>query len=121
MQTAITWFEIPAVEFDRAVAFYEHIFGVTMHREVFGGLPNGMFPYTRGEGTGGAIVQGPQYKPSNEGVLLYLNAGDQLDAILARVVPAGGKIVMPKTDIGAPGHIAIIVDTEGNTVGLNQG
>ena len=26
---------------------------------------------------------------------------------------------MPKTDIGDPGHIAWVLDTEGNTVGLH--
>ncbi len=38
---------------------------------------------------------------------------------MARVADAGGKVALPKTDIGAPGFIAILVDTEGNRVGLH--
>ena len=37
-----------------------------------------------------------------------------------QVEKAGGKMVMPKTDIGPPGFIAIMVDTEGNSVGLHS-
>ena len=33
---------------------------------------------------------------------------------------AGGKVVMPKTDIGPPGFIALVRDTEGNVVGLHS-
>ena len=33
---------------------------------------------------------------------------------------AGGKVMMPKTDIGPPGFIAVMVDTEGNSVGLHS-
>jgi predicted enzyme related to lactoylglutathione lyase len=43
-----------------------------------------------------------------------------LDETLGRVEKAGGKIVMPKTDIGPPGFIAIVRDSEGNSVGLHS-
>jgi len=51
---------------------------------------------------------------------VYLNASGKLDACLERVVPAGGAVVMPKTDIGDPGFIAVVRDTEGNLVGLHS-
>jgi hypothetical protein len=36
------------------------------------------------------------------------------------VKKAGGKIVQEKYSIGKPGFIAVIEDTEGNTVGLHS-
>ena len=38
-------------------------------------------------------------------------------ACLARVAGGGGKAVMPRTDRGPPGFIALIEATEGNRVG----
>ena len=49
---------------------------------------------------------------------MYLDAPD-LDATLARVAKAGGKVLLGKTEIGDPGALAIVQDTEGNHVGLH--
>jgi predicted enzyme related to lactoylglutathione lyase len=40
--------------------------------------------------------------------------------VVARVEPAGGQVVVPETPIGDPGTIAVIIDSEGNRVGLHQ-
>jgi predicted enzyme related to lactoylglutathione lyase len=50
---------------------------------------------------------------------MYLNAGNALDAMLARVAAAGGQVLLPATVIGEQGVIAIIRDSEGNRVGLH--
>jgi hypothetical protein len=71
-------------------------------------------------GIGGAIVYGESYIPSKTGAKVYLNAGNDLSVVLARVEAAGGKIVVGKTEVGAMGHIAIIEDTEGNNVSLHS-
>ena len=65
------------------------------------------------------ILQLPDEQPSTSGVTLYLNAPDGVDATLARVEAAGGKITRPKMSIGENGVIALILDTEGNEVGLH--
>lgn len=117
---AVTWFEIPAIDFDRAVRFYEALLGVTLERMMFGGTdPNGIFPYEGG--VGGAVVKVDYAKPSDEGAVVYLNArsSEVLDRALAQVETLGGAIIMPKTDIGPMGHFALIRDTEGNRVGLH--
>ena len=59
--------------------------------------------------------------PSREGTLVYLNTHGEaaLAEVLARVVPAGGRVMMPKTSIGPQGFIAVIEDTEHNRVGLH--
>jgi uncharacterized protein len=116
----INWFEIPATDFDRAVHFYNTILGVEIRKDTFMGVPNGFFPMESGE-VGGAIVQGENNMPGTTGTTIYLNAvdADQLDKILEKVEPAGGKVLMPKTAIGDPGFIGTILDTEGNRIGLH--
>ena len=119
--SAINWFELPATDFERAVAFYETAFGVTMRREEIAGGPNAIFPYEQGKGPGGAIINTKYSQPSKDGAIVYLNAQSaaNLDQVLSRIETAGGKVVMPKTDIGPVGFIAMILDTEGNRVGLH--
>ncbi len=121
MQNAINWFDIPAVDFERAVKFYETIFDITLRRAPSGGTMNGIFPADREHnGVAGAVCHGEGYAPSADGSIVYLNANGQLDTILSRVEAAGGKILRPKTDIGDPGFMAWIIDSEGNRVGLHQ-
>jgi uncharacterized protein len=115
----INWFEIPTTDLNRAVRFYETVLGVALRPEVFGGIRMASFPYTPGV-AGGALVQDERRMSSTEGVLVYLDAQGQLDACLERVVKAGGAVLTPKQDIGDPGFIAIVRDTEGNAVGLHQ-
>jgi predicted enzyme related to lactoylglutathione lyase len=66
----------------------------------------------------GGVVQGKEYSSDTGGVLIYLDFGENFDAILARIKPAGGEIMMPKTAMGDHGFSAIFLDLEGNRVGL---
>ena len=78
------------------------------------------FPY-QPEGVGGAIVAGENAKPVGDGVMIYLNGGDDLSVILERVSGAGGSVQVPKTQIREDiGHMAVFTDTEGNRVGLHS-
>jgi len=117
MNDAINWFELPVADIARAQRFYETALGLKLHFEIFGGLPNAIFP--AGGGVRGALVQDPRARPSREGTRVYLDAPD-IDGCLARVATAGGKVLLGKTDIGDPGFIAMLEDSEGNLVGLNQ-
>ena len=58
--------------------------------------------------------------PAAAGVVVYLSAGTDIRGAVSRVVKAGGRVMMPVTDIGDPGFIALIQDTEGNVVGLHE-
>ena len=117
---AINWFEIPATDFDRAVTFYESLLQTQLNRMLFDGTPNALFPYAEA-GVGGAVVDAPYAKPSVDGAVVYLNAQNMsiLDEALKRAESLGGRIVMPKTDLGDVGYMALLIDTEGNRVGLH--
>jgi len=119
MQHTINWFEIPTTDLDRASRFYEAVLGATVKREHFDGTGMQMAVFQGDEASvRGALIVDERRKPATDGALVYLHARD-LDASLARIEKAGGNVVMPKTDIGPPGFIALVRDTEGNVVGLH--
>lgn len=119
MKNAINWFEIPAANFERAVRFYKEILRVEMHFENMMGSEMAFFPSE--DGVGGAVVYGDGYEPTDKGSLVYLNGGEDLSAALARVEKAGGKVIVPKTQISPEiGCFALFFDTEGNKVALHS-
>jgi uncharacterized protein len=69
----------------------------------------------------GALAESPSHKPSLDGMVIYLNANPDLQTVLDLVEDAGGKIIMPKTEISSElGFMALFIDTEGNKVGLHS-
>ena len=121
MKNAISWFEIPATNYERAKKFYATMLGVEITDMHMPDVKYGMFPYDNdNNGVGGGIVEMKGATPSADGVTIYLNGGDDLSVPLARVEASGGKIIMPKTDIGENGFMAQLIDTEGNRVALHS-
>jgi predicted enzyme related to lactoylglutathione lyase len=118
MSHAIDWFEIFVSDLERARRFYELTLGVTLTPSDYARVPGAVFPGDGGSVRGG-LIQDPKRQPGPGGSLVYLNATGKLDACLERVAPAGGNVVVPKTDIGEPGFIAVVRDTEGNLIGLH--
>jgi predicted enzyme related to lactoylglutathione lyase len=61
-------------------------------------------------------------KPSTtDGPLIYLNGTPDVQIILDKVESAGGSILVPKTEISPEyGFMAVIIDTEGNRIGLHS-
>jgi predicted enzyme related to lactoylglutathione lyase len=120
MSSALSWFEIPVQDLDRAHRFYSEVMQAELQQATIGGMAMAVFPYAEG-GIGGAIIVGEQHVPSTQGTIVYLDAGDDLDGALARVEPAGGKVLMGRSLITEDiGSIAFIQDPEGNRVGLHS-
>lgn len=119
MSNAINWFELPATNFERAVKFYSEVVGEELQPFQNGDMQLAFFP-AKDEGVGGCVTFGNGNKPQAEGALVYLNGGEDLSVQLARVEPAGGKVVLPKTNIGENGYMAYFMDTEGNRVALHS-
>lgn len=120
MSNALSWFEIPAIDIDRATDFYSKIFDKPLVRGTMGQNPMAAFPYEQGIGVGGAVIQGEGYEPTTNGSVVYLEAGSDLQAVLDRVPTAGGTPLTPKLSIGENGYIAFFIDSEGNRVGLHS-
>lgn len=121
MKNAISWFEIPSTQLDKAQAFYEAVLECKMRREPMGPSQGAVFPYDAEEGVGGAILAGPTApSPASGGTLIYLDASPSLDAALARAVKAGGKVALPRQALPPGlGFFAHITDLDGNRVGLH--
>jgi len=121
MKNAVTWFEIPSTQLDKAQAFYEAVLECKMRREPMGPSEGAVFPYEREEGVGGALLAGPTaLAPASNGTLIYLDASPSLDAALVRAVKAGGKVALPRQALPPGlGFFAHITDLDGNRVGLH--
>jgi predicted enzyme related to lactoylglutathione lyase len=121
MNNAINWFEIPVRDMARAQRFYETLLDAPLKRESICGNELAVLPYARDAGVGGCLFAGEDAPPpATDGTLVYLNAGPSIDALLARVEAAGGRIVMPKTALPeGMGFFAHVKDTEGNRVGVH--
>jgi predicted enzyme related to lactoylglutathione lyase len=117
---AINWFEIPAVDLDRAFAFYTAVLHGNVRKGTFGNGDLLLFnvPFSTGEAVGGSIVVRPDLTPTTQGPVIYLNAFGKLSEAVSKVEPAGGKVLVPKLDLGKFGFAAVIVDSEGNKIGL---
>ncbi|TDD97308.1 VOC family protein [Flavobacterium cellulosilyticum] len=115
----VSWFEIPANDFNQAVRFYNHIFGIEMEQNSTEENSMAFFPST--SGIGGAIIAGPNSVPSDKGLLVYLNGGNDLSNVLNKVEEVGGRIVMQKTLINSEaGYFAIFIDSQGNKLALHS-
>ncbi|MEP7106430.1 MAG: VOC family protein [Ferruginibacter sp.] len=125
MNNAINWFEIPSIDLERAQKFYETIFGIKMSPVDLPNIKMRMFPVDDPmSGIGGAVVNsGGFHKPSStDGPLVYLNGDPDVQEVLDKVITAGGTIMVPKTEISPEyGFMAVILDTEGNRIGLHSG
>ncbi len=122
-RNAISWFEIPTIDLDRAQKFYEAILGVTLTPLDTPNLKMRMFPTEDPMGVGGSLVYNVDfYKPSlTDGSLIYFNANPDVQNILDKVENAGGKILVPKTQISPEyGFMAMIHDTEGNRIAFHS-
>ena len=115
MVYAASWFEIPVYHIDRAVEFYSTILDRPIHCTSMMGIPYAFLP----DEIGGALSQTKAHLPSPNGTVVYLDCGDDLNTVLARVKRAGGNIVMGKKVVGH-GAIALITDSEGNRIGLQS-
>lgn len=124
MNNAISWFEIGTTDLDRATKFYESIFNVKLAPLDMPNIKMRMFPLDdMMTGVGGALVDsGGFHKPSaTDGPLIYLNGNPDVQHVLDKVEAAGGKIMVPKTEISPEyGYMAVIMDTEGNRIALHS-
>lgn len=120
MSNPIGWFEIYVDDMPRAKAFYEAVFGVQLSKLESPGIEMWAFPMDNGSyGASGTLVKMPGFGAGTGGSLVYFSCADcAVEA--AKAAAAGGQVQKEKMSIGQYGHIALVVDTEGNMIGLHS-
>ena len=113
----ITHFEIPADDPERAIKFYETVFGWTIEKW------DGPIEYW-------LIMTGPEDQPGIDGGLAKRSDPEigventievaDLEGSLLDVENNGGKLIRPKIAVPGVGWMAYIKDTEGNIFGLME-
>ena len=119
MANTIVWASIPAIDLERARAFYSAVLQAeaTSPPEMEGIV---LLP-GEDDAVSADISAGGDVKPSAEGVTVYLDGKDDPEGMLERVVAAGGTVLMPVTDMGPMvGSIGFFLDSEGNRIGVHK-
>jgi len=134
MSNIISWFEIPARNFEETLTFYSKVFTIQIDIFDFNGVRHGVFRIEN-EITG-AIVETPEMSQKNLGPTLFFNANPDMLEIIDNIKQCGGEIILPKTLIknersedgtaeipntlidNNVGYFAYFYDPEGNKMGL---
>jgi len=119
-----TWVEIYVEDMSRAQKFYETVLNIELDElpmpEGMGEMQMMSFPWSENErNISGALVKMEHMKAGTGGTLVYF-ACDDCSLEESRVENAGGKVLQPKMAIGDYGFCSIVMDTEGNSVGLHS-
>ncbi len=120
MKNPVVWFEIYVDDMERAKAFYEGVFMTELSKLESDGLEMwafGMDP--NASGAAGALVKMPGFGPGRNSVLVYFQC-DDCAVEAQRAVQHGGRLERGKFSIGAYGHVALVIDSEGNMIGLHS-
>ncbi len=124
-RNVIGWVEIPVLDMERAIHFYEEVFQNKLTRHQMGPLDMAWFLGSEDgdlPGSAGSLVYNKDfYKPSPDGTLVYFTgpSGD-LNNELSRVEDAGGKVIITKKQISPDiGYMGVFLDTEGNRIAIH--
>jgi uncharacterized protein len=119
----VTWFEIYTEDLNRAKKFYQDVF---LYEMIDAEMPEGMdvkmcfFPYVENApNSNGSLVYAESMKPGVGGTVVYF-ASQDCAIEEARVVASGGKVIQSKFPIGQHGYICLIMDSEGNMIGIHS-
>jgi uncharacterized protein len=118
----VGWFELYVQDMERAKVFYQNTFQVTLERLESPDIELWAFPNPMGmntPGCPGALVKMTGKDSGVGGTIVYFSCADCAVEAL-RAVQNGGKIHKAKMSIGQYGFIVLILDTEGNMIGLHS-
>jgi predicted enzyme related to lactoylglutathione lyase len=119
MKPNIVWFDIPALDIDRAIRFYSAILDKPISKSQIGDGPTGFLPTPDG-GQMGCICKVKDFQPSPNGVMIYFGVNGRLRDAVAAVSAHGGKVLQDVHSLGAHGFRAEVLDSEGNCIALHS-
>ena len=112
------WFDIPVEDLERAMRFYAEVIFEPLQKYSVPGLEGALFP---SRGVTGTLLKGDSFTPGKGGCVVYFDGGENLEPMLRRAEQAGGKVLLPKTEIkGGRGYFAYFEDSEGNRIGIHS-
>jgi len=116
----VGWFEIYVQDMDRAKLFYEKVFQRSLSKLAVPDMDMWAFEMdTEQWGASGALIKLDGCPSGGSGTIVYFSCVDcAVEA--GRVIGAGGQIHRSKFSVGQYGFIALVVDTEGNMIGLHS-
>jgi predicted enzyme related to lactoylglutathione lyase len=123
MRATTDWLDSALQPFERLAAFYQRIFAGTSGGDVAPGTKTEIFAVAavRREAAVTAHARDHGARVGREvGTGASVHGSGGIDAILRRVDAAGGRVLVPRIDLGGRGFIAVLTDTEGNVMGLHQ-
>jgi predicted enzyme related to lactoylglutathione lyase len=110
MSNPIVHWELMVSDLAKAMAFYKRVFGWSLDA-------TGEYVMVK---TGGAVEGGMMARPPGAPAALNTYfAVDDIERTLREVVEAGGRVVVPRTEI-PPGWFAMFLDPDGIAVGILQ-
>ena len=116
----VGWFEIYVQDMNRAKAFYQNTFQLTLARLESTGIELWAFPFRpENPGCAGALARMSGKDSGSGGTIIYFSCAN-CEVEASRAVQNGGRIQKEKTSIGQHGFIALVFDTEGNMIGLHS-
>ena len=121
----VGWFEIYVQDMGRAKAFYENVFNVQFTKLESPEAENPeveiwAFPmHAERYGAPGALVKMHGFPSGANSVLVYFSCEDCV-VEAARAARSGGSVKKEKFSIGQYGYISLVIDTEGNMIGLHS-
>lgn len=124
LKNPFTWVEIYVEDMSRAQKFYETVLEIKMSElpmsEDMGEIHMLSFPFAENEkNISGALVKMENMSPGKGGTVIYFTC-DDCAVEESRVEKAGGKVLQSKMSIGEYGYVSIVMDTEGNPIGLHS-
>ena len=123
MSNPVGFFEIFVDDIERAKKFYESIFGVSLEKmddPTDSTVDMFAFPADYSQyGASGALVRRDGSQAGGNSTVVYFSC-DDCAVEEAKIENAGGKVAQSKFSIGEYGFCVIIIDTEGNKIGLHS-
>jgi uncharacterized protein len=121
-ENPVGWFEIYVKDLERAKKFYERVFKTELQKlnAPFPGIELYAFPMADDRyGAAGALVRMEGRDSGGNSTLAYFSCED-CGVEQRRVMEAGGHVEREKMSIGEYGFISLVLDTEGNMIGLHS-
>lgn len=116
----VNWFDINVSNLKNAKEFYETVLNIKLvDFPVEFGKQAG-FPFDpKGVNTSGALVEKEDFVTGRNNTVIYFESDDCITEE-KKVAKAGGKVLQPKMSIGEFGFVSILMDPDGNTIGLHS-